>query len=536
MTSLRRFDLLLLTIFFIFSLWLMFKTFGYSQSQHSFHIARHVVGDFALHLSLIRSFSLGDNFPAQLPYFSGEPLPYHYYFDLFIGFLEKSGVRIDLAINVVSAILFTGILFLIYKISQLIFVKSRVLGLLSVTLFVLPSSFTFIDFFKKINYSSVPSIFNSFFYLPDYIRKGPFDGSIISLFFTLNVYVNQRHLIAGLFLQLLIIYLIFKFLLGNKNMPTWLLICLGIVLGISSRIHTLAFFSSMVFLFFVALFFKKKKLIYLLLFPAGLIFFLLINQFLSQHISHDFLHFGYLSQNPLTLFSFSQFWMLNLGTAFFLIPLSYFFVNATQRKIFLSILTLFIIGNVFQLSFRIDHNHTLFNYFIIFANMYIAYFLFLLFKKRAIYKLTAFTLFVTLTLSGMINLMPIKNDFQLYVDDYPKNKFMQWIVTSTDEDAVFLAKQDLLDPITLSGRKNYLGAEYYLIVMGYNYSERKENVKKFFEIQSSNLIYQMRKEDIDYIVIPQKKVNDFPYIVNKDFLQKTFKEVYKDDNVKVYAI
>mgnify|MGYP001611185792 CR=1 FL=1 len=99
MLSRKNFDILLLISFFIFSFWLFDKSFGYYSKEYQFRIARHQVGDFGLHLSLIRSFSLGDNFPPQSPFFPGESLPYHYYFDLFTGLLEKLGLRIDIAFN-----------------------------------------------------------------------------------------------------------------------------------------------------------------------------------------------------------------------------------------------------------------------------------------------------------------------------------------------------------------------------------------------------------------------------------------------------
>ncbi|KKQ33995.1 MAG: hypothetical protein US48_C0004G0001, partial [Candidatus Levybacteria bacterium GW2011_GWA2_37_36] len=127
----------------------MYKSFGYDEEKHDFRIERHQIGDFGLHLSLIRSFSWGNNFPVESPFFPGKPFPYHYYFDLLVGLLEKAGLRIDIAFNGISILSFTLLLFLIYKLPQLIFRKSKLLGALSVILFVFHSNFTFIDFFKE---------------------------------------------------------------------------------------------------------------------------------------------------------------------------------------------------------------------------------------------------------------------------------------------------------------------------------------------------------------------------------------------------
>ncbi|MBI2026154.1 MAG: hypothetical protein HYT06_02115, partial [Candidatus Levybacteria bacterium] len=121
----------------------MDKSFGYDPKNHMFRVARHQLGDFGYHLGIIRSFSLGDNkIPAQSPFFPGKPLPYHYFFDLMVGTLEKLGIRIDYALNGLSVIFFTILLFFIYKLPQVIFGKSKVLGVLSVMLFIFHSGTT----------------------------------------------------------------------------------------------------------------------------------------------------------------------------------------------------------------------------------------------------------------------------------------------------------------------------------------------------------------------------------------------------------
>ena len=70
-------------VFFIFLLgfaWaLMWKTFRVNQAGN-LEIATKVWSDFAATIPLIRSFSLGDNFPPQYPLFAGPPIRYHFLF------------------------------------------------------------------------------------------------------------------------------------------------------------------------------------------------------------------------------------------------------------------------------------------------------------------------------------------------------------------------------------------------------------------------------------------------------------------------
>lgn len=531
----RKFELSLLIFLFIFSVWLMNKSFGYDAKTHYFRIARHQIGDFGLHLSLIRSFSWGDNFfPVESPFFPGKPLPYHYYFDLLVGILERIGMRIDVAFNGLSILFFTLLLYLIYKLPQVIFAKNKLLGIVSVILFIFHSNLTFISFLKEKRISL--SIIRDLWYLPDYIHKGPFDGSLISIFFTLNVYLNQRHLIAALAISLGILYLLIPKIIEEKRISFKNVVLLGITLGMLSRVHTLIFLSTSVVLFFLLIFFRRFRLIFIIFIPALLIFLFHARDILSQNMHHIFLNPGFLSERPLSVNSFISFWFMNLGVSFFLIPIGFFYSNWNQKKVLLSILPLFVVGNIFQLSFRIDHNHSLFNYFFIFTNFYIAYFLITFSLKDMKRKLLFIVLFFFLTISGFIDLMAVKNDFQFYLADAPTNTFMQWIKTNTQKNDIFLSKQEILDPVTLSGRKNYLGHNYYLSVMGYNYTERLSRVKLYFEVNSEEVLVRMRKDSISYIVVPTKPIVDFHYSIKREFLEKSLKKVFQDDTVVVYKL
>lgn len=510
----------------------MSKSFGYDA--RGFRIARHQIGDFGLHLSLIRSISRGENFPVESPFFPGAPLPYHYYFDLFVGIMERIGMRIDIAFNGLSIVFFTALLYLIYKLSQIIFKKNKLLGILSVILFIFHSNLTFVDFFKEKGFSL--STFKDLWQLPDYINKGPFDGSAISIFFTLNVYLNQRHLIAAFVISLSIIYLLLSNFQKNQNISIKMLILLGFVLGLLSRVHSLTFFATLVILFLLFILFKRIKFILPLFIPALFIFSFQAKDILGQE-SHVFFNPGFLSNKPLSFLNSLSFWHANLGIGLILIPLGFFLSGKKQKLIFLSVFSLFIIGNIFQLSYRIDHNHSLFNFFLIFANFYIAYVLVVLLKKNTLLRKFIFlSLLFLLTISGLIDLMAVKNDFQFYLTDAPSNKFMLWIRENTKTKDIFLSRQEILDPVTLSGRKNFLGHDYYLSVMGYNYKDRQDAVRSYFEADSTTILEKMRKDKIAYIVIPTKPITDFNYKININFFDDDLKKVYQDNDVKVYKL
>lgn len=456
----------------------MWKTFSYDSKTHEFIIARNVVGDFGLHLSLIRSVSWGNNIPVESPFYPGVPMSYHYGVDVIAGLLERAGIRIDIALNGISAVAFTALLYLIYLLPQKLFGKNKYIGIVSVLLFLFHGGWSFMDYLKN---------GWNIWRIPNYIHAGPFDGSLISTFFTLNVYANQRHTVVALALGLWVIYE----LIHRKKRTIIRAIIFGCILGLVGWVHTLLFAA---FCFIV---FMLRGIPILV--PALILF---IPRALSivqatHGIGNIFFNPGFLSTRPFTWISFINFWWLNLGVALILIPLGFIKSGKKQKLFFISFFLLFIIANTFQLSYRIDHNHTLINLFMIIANMYIANLLWHWWHKR---KIVVIFLFATLTLSGLMDLMVIKNDYHLRVADAPKNPLMQWIKVHTDPNAIIIAPPQLLDPVTLSGRKNYVGHDYYLSVMGYDYKDRLQIVKRIYEKHDADAINLAKKQGAQYII------------------------------------
>ena len=132
-------NVILIIFLLFFSWWLMEKSFGYDPASSQFRIARHEVGDFGLHISLIRSFAWGNNWLPESPFFPGKPLVYHYTIDWLAGKLLRSGIPIDYALNGISAIALTILLYGLYRLTSLLPRGSHVAGLLSIVFFLLPS-------------------------------------------------------------------------------------------------------------------------------------------------------------------------------------------------------------------------------------------------------------------------------------------------------------------------------------------------------------------------------------------------------------
>lgn len=534
MRSAKRFNLVIFIVFLGFSIWFFSKSFGYDSETGQQWVARHQVGDFGLHMSLIRSFSWGDNFPPQSPFFPGKPLAYHYLFDLGAGILERGGLRIDYAINGLSVIAFTILLYLIYKIPQLIFRRSVWLGLVSVALFLFPPSWIFLDFFRQ---HPPGTWFYNWWYLADYLHLGPFDGSNYSTYFTLNVYLNQRHLVGALAVSLGFLYLVLPRLSQGRRLKALEVILFGALLGITAWLHTLIFFGNLFAFTLLFVVFRRPKQLLLLLFVAAILALPRLWAIAGQVSAIGKLGWnpGFLSSRPLTAGGWLNYWWLNVGIAFILIPLGVFLARPRQRLLFWSFLPLFLLANLLQLSFRIEHNHSILNYFLIVGNFYVAYFLDNLWQGNWFRKAVSLALLFLLSISGAIQIMAVKNDFR-YPITGGSNNLIAWIRDSTPPNSIFVGPAQLLDPITLAGRKNFLGPHYYLEVMGYDDAERAGLVKTFFEATSPEVLITMRANKIAYILLPTKAKDDFSYTIDTGFYPSHASKVYEDALYEVYKL
>ena len=460
----NKVELLIIFLSLIFSSWLMFSTFSYKDGNML--IASKAWSDFASHIPLIRSFSLGNNFPPQYPLFSGPPIKYHFLFYAFVGLLEKFGLRIDYSLNIPSALGFFLLMTIIYFFAKEIF-KSKAVGILSVLFFIFNSSLSFLKFFTLYPFSShtLLNIINN----QKFISFGPYDQSIISAFWNLNIYTNQRHLALSYALSLFLIYLTLKFKENDRKNNLKKALAIGIILGLSFFLNMAVFIMTIaIFTCMFLLFSKKRIYLFISLILGGIIAFpqyLYIQSGVSTF--KPFINPGYLVTN-LNILNFINYWWQNLGLNLIFIPLGFIIAARHEKKILLSFFSLFIIGDLFQFSPEIAANHKFFNLFVVVGAMFSAYFLNFLWKKKNYLKLLVAIFIFLLIFSGIIDFFPIYNDYKIALPDYLVNKDISWIMKNTKPDSVFLNTQYLYDNASLAGRKIFLGWPYFAWSQGYN--------------------------------------------------------------------
>jgi hypothetical protein len=518
----------------LFSFWLMFSTFSYKDN--SMLVASKAWSDFASHIPLIRSFSLGNNFPPEYPIFPGSPIRYHFLFYAIVGLLEKIGLRIDIALNVLSASSFFLLLYAIFKLSKLIFKKIFV-AFLAVILFLFNGSLSFIYFFKNHPFS-FPDTFYDILNNQIFPAFAPYDKSLISGgFWNLNVFTNQRHFALPLAIFLFIFYFLIKAEKKNKRTSLKLAIFSGAIIGSFSFLHGAVFIMSIAILSCVFILFPKQRLPVAIILIITFLVSLPRMFFLLNIESANIFRFnpGYLVANNFSIANWINYWLLNLGLGFILIPLGFLLSDKTGKKVLICFSSLFIIGNIFQFSPDIATNHKFFNLWIIISNIYISFVLYKLWQKKYYIKLLVLIFIFFLTFSGIIDFFAIKNDVFYPISDYPKNPDVSWIIKNTSKDSVFLNSNYIYNPASIAGRKIFLGWPYFSWSLGYNTNDRDLLSHKLFIGQSIKFECKIFKQNkIKYIIIQNK--NDIP--VNKEFFDSTFNKVYENNTTttKIYSV
>lgn len=509
---------IIIILFAIFSLWLMFFTFGYQDGQ--FLIRTRLWSDFAAHLPLIRSFSLGHNFPPEYPQFANEPIRYHFLFFYLVGFLEKLGLNLAWALNILSTIGFFGLLSMIYfltkSISSTEIKKPKftiAAGVLAVILFLFNGSLTFVDYFQEHGFSfeAVYSIFQ----LEQFVNFGPWNGDDISAFWNWNIYTNQRHLAFGFALSLVVIWPLVQavfnkesiknFSLKNYNKISWFLIILAI--AVFPFLNLAAYSITVVFV--VAWLALNPKLVKLFgpIYGSALLFSLpSLFYFLNLGTGSLEFHLGFLAQGD-KFVDIVFYWWRNLGLYLFLWPILFLLSNVNQKKWLLIFSFYFILANSFRLSTDIINNHKLINFFQIGLVILLASKLIFFWLKHWLIKIIIVVLIFPLTLSGVLDAAAIVNDRRAAIQDPREQPIGSWILKNTHPNATFLITSYLYNPASLVGRKTYLDYGYFAWSMGYDDSQRRVNLPAIFalEVDQNRWCQLIRQEKIDYILLSPGK-------------------------------
>jgi hypothetical protein len=121
---------------------------------------------------------------------------------------------------------------------------------MAVVLLITNGSLAFIYYFEKFN-NDVPESLSNLWDHTRYLAVGPYevDGRTtdIAIYWTLNAFLTQTHLIVAMALVLFVAYGLIKPLRGGEPLGRPLALGLGVLMGLSFWINGVLFVAAMVF-------------------------------------------------------------------------------------------------------------------------------------------------------------------------------------------------------------------------------------------------------------------------------------------------
>lgn len=510
---------------------LPYKTFQYHDN--TFYIASNLYLDMGAHIPIIRSFSSGVNLPFEVPYFAGQHLTYHFLYDFLTGVLEYSGLRIDLAYNLIFALTLASFFFVFMDVGKIIF-KSKAVGLIAFILFIFPPDLSFFSLLKN-GMSDLPTIVrnNNMYHINSFLGDRTIGG-----FLYINTYLNQRHLFIALAISMVLLLPLWNFLnvkSKEKDLVRYMLIGIAITFIIFWNVPV---FLMMSFLYIeLPIIFSKgmKDIIFgavmLLLFSILPLSLIMANSANSIH-----LELGFLVHNNLSLPNFLLLWIFNLGFAMLTIIGGFFVSQKNQKKLFMGLLPLFIIPNLFQIAKDMFDNHKFFNFWFLYTCFFSALFLVYLFRHNRFTRIMCFPLIVLLVASGIVNFLVVKNDVLAPIPDYAVNTSVIKTMRTFPQKSVIMTNGETYDPLSVSGRKTYLGRLNDIYAYGGDPQERVSVQEDLFLHASKKSIKALQKEKIEYIIIYKDLSVHNLRAVSKSSLNKNLKKLYEDNFLILYKI
>ena len=547
-------------VFFLFLLafltWIMFYVFYIKDGI--LYSGFTVYGDYAPHTAMMRSFSLGDNFPTQYPHFGGEDVKYHFMFQFLVGNLEYLGIRLDIAYNMLSVFALLGFLMILYSIGRRI-TGIGAAGVVTVALFFFRSSFTF------------------FRYLWEHLRSGDLlrtlaeNTSFIGYtpnedwgLWNFNVYLNQRHLAFGLLIAALVLWYYLdlvevgcshseKGLAWMKNRlfsaEAWKMrnpegaLAAGLALGLTAFWNGAAVIGGLLILLGFAVF-SDGKLDYLATAVTAVLFSVLQSKVFirGSAVEADF-YWGFISEDKSLA-----------GVLWFLIQMSgIFFAGAVlllpllkkrlHRVLTVSCLFPVVFAFCFSLTPDITVNHKYIMISYAFLAVLWAGLLAGLWKGKdgsrrsaaVIRRAAAVLLAVCLTATGIYDFVVIlrNNGPGHRVTVNMESTLTDWLAEHLDSEDLLLTPEYSMSETTMSGVMMYLGWPYYAWSAGYDTYGRAQKAVEIYTSEDPAAVDRLVKEEKITYILFEEGMEFEGAVCREDTIRELYTMVYQSDDGRI---
>jgi len=527
-------EICLVVMAMLFSCWMMWKSV-HVGTDTTWFVSRNTVFDTAHAVSLVRSFSWGNNIPFSSPFASGSVELYHFIFYFFVGLIEQLGIPLVFAFNAISAFGFAAYLIIGFYVAYVISGKNKIVGWMTTLFLIMHSTITWWYFLlvNGLGKSTIATLLG----VPNYLFAGPYDGSVISLFFTLNVFVNQRHLAFAIAAGLLF-FLMADALFKQKKTSYWLYIFLGgmigslflwnlviavtgigivLLLGISSKKYTQVLYCFGSFLFIGITTSIPFLDAYRALFTAG-----------TTMVADT----GHKASLISVITTQGTYWISNLGLGIIACMFGWVYMKKQGKRLLIPIGILFfalVIGFAFGIN---EIAQKILNFWNVAFVGVCAYGIWSLWEKGKILRLLSILLFFGMTASGVIDVMVIKNDFSYPGVSQEMNQRIQTLHAILPKNAVVLSYKEMFHEVALTGRKQYYG--YFAPP---SMDGRWSSEKEIFESTTrAELAMRIHKMQVTHIYLPKHASSDFPYVTNLDLYRTLYDVKYEDSDFILFDV
>lgn len=535
----------------VFLTWIMFYVFFIKDGV--LYSGYTVYGDYAPHTAMMRSFSMGNNFPTEYPHFGGQDVKYHFMFQFFVGNLEFLGLRLDFAYNVVSVLALLGFLIFLYHMAKRL-TGSFAAGVLTVFFFFFRSSLSFFRF--VIEHLSAGDLWTT---LRDNTTFIGYTTNENWGLWNFNVYLNQRHLAFGLLIVTLVLWVFMDWLEAGCSAPergvrwiknriftkkAWLCVhsenalLAGMLLGLTPFWNGAAVIGGLLILMGFAVF-SDGKLDYLILAVTSVIFSVLQTKIFiwGNAVSPSF-YWGFLSENK--SITGVLWYLIQMSGVFFVgaVLIAFFLRERRQRAALVSFLFPLIFAFCMSLTPDIAVNHKYIMIAYAFLAIFWSFAVLKLFQRKIGGKIVAVLLAIALSITGIYDFVVIlkDNDSGHRVTVNMKSELTEWLAEHLDHNDLILTPEYSINEVTMSGVMMYMGWPYYAWSAGYDTYDRAAKAKEIYRSADAEAIKNLVKQEKITYVLYEAGMQYEQEACREDTIASAFTLVYEseDGRIRIY--
>ncbi len=551
-----------------------------------------VYGDYAPHTAMMRSFSMGNNFPTQYPHYGGADVKYHFMFQFLAGNLEYLGMRMDIAYNIVSIASLIGFLMLLYQLALRITGK-MCCGVLTIFLFFFRSGMAFFRFvWEHIQAGNLLETLTENVSFIGYTTNENWG------LWNFNVYLNQRHLAFGLLMVTLALYLFMDWLEAgtmheekgfawmkqrlfskegwrSRNLEQALL--MGLFLGLCAFWNGAAVIGGLLILCGFAVF-SDGKLDYLIMAVVTIFFsYLQTKIFISGSAMSPQIYLGFLAEDK-TVWGVVKYLFWMSGVFFLGLLVLVWFMRRQERAILLGFIfpTVFAFVLLMTPDINVNHKYIMISY--AFLTIFWAWTICNLWKgekvkqkvqianeiktedieneikKEAIQpdvkagrdrkirkfagKILAVILTICLSITGIYDFAVIVkgNGPGRRVTVNMNSNLTSWLAEHLDKNDLLLTPEYSMNEVTMSGVMLYCGWPYYAWSAGYDTNYRAAQAVTIYTTSDSETLKNtVKQEKITYILFEEGSEFE-QQVCQEETIAATYEKVYEtqDGRIRIY--